>query len=412
MLKIIISLFVLVGAMDAQAHRELSTDLTWMKVKASTKEDRTAIHNTGATIESVQADYVTVLAKADEKAALEKLGAVQVSFPFSPELMDFPAKDAKFHNYQEVVDAINTLKSSNKDIVHIETIGKSVEGRDIINIKISATPENELNLPAIVFMGTHHAREHVSTEIPLMLAQHLVEQYNAGNKAVQQLLQTRIVHIIPMVNPDGVEWDISTGSYKMWRKNRTKNSDNSYGVDLNRNYGYMWGGEGASPSPGSDTYRGPSAFSEPETQAIKKFVETRTNITTLLSFHTFSKLILYPWGHKYDSIQDDADRRVHETMAQTMAKWNGYTPQNSSELYITSGDTTDWSYGEHKIISFTFELDPANMWEGGFYPGQAIIDSVFQKNLQPAMYLIENTDNPYKVLEPTYKKLGFNTPIF
>ncbi|MES2768606.1 MAG: M14 family metallopeptidase, partial [Bdellovibrionota bacterium] len=395
-----------------QAHVNISTDLTWMKVKASTKEDRTKIHNLGVTIESVQADYVTVLARPADKVKLEKMGIVDVSFPFSPDLMDFPDKDSKFHNYQEVVTAIDTLKNTNKDIVQVETIGKSVEGRDIINIKITATPENEINLPAIVFMGTHHAREHVSTEVPLMLAQYLVEQYNLGNKTIQNLLQTRIVHIIPMVNPDGVEWDISSGSYKMWRKNRIKNNDGTMGVDLNRNYGYKWGGEGSSNDPGSDIYRGPAPFSEPETQAIKNFVENRKNITTLLSFHTYSKLILYPWGHKYDSIQDEADRKVHETMGKTMAQWNGYTPQNSSELYITSGDTTDWSYGEHKIISFTFELDPENMFEGGFYPGQAIIDSVFQKNLQPAMYLIENTDNPYKVLEPQHKSLGFNTPIF
>lgn len=412
MFKLFISAFVLLGAMNAYAHGVQSPDLIWMKIKASTKEERTKINNTGATIESVQADYVIVLAQPSQKIILEKIAKVEVSFPFSPELMDFPAKDAKFHNYQEVIAAIDTLKSANKDIVHVETIGKSVEGRDIINIKITANPENELDLPAIVFMGTHHAREHVSTEVPLMLAQHLVEQYNAGNKSVLHLLQTRIVHIIPMVNPDGVEWDISTGAYKMWRKNRLKNSDGTMGVDLNRNYGFMWGGEGASASPGHDTYRGTAPFSEPETQAIKNFVENRKNITTLLSFHTFSKLILYPWGYKYDSIQDEADRKVHETMAKTMAKWNGYTPQNSSELYITSGDTTDWAYGEHKIISFTFELDPASMWEGGFYPGQAIIDSVFQKNLQPVMYLIENTDNPYKVLDPKHKTLGFNTPIF
>ena len=402
--------FLLAGAVHA--HQRFSFGLTWMKLKASTKEQRTLIHNTGATIESIQDDYVIVLAKPQERALIERMGNVEVSFELTPEMLDFPAKDSKFHNYKEIVDAIDVLKNKNKDIVTVETIGKSVEGRDLINIKITAVTENELNQPAIVFMGTHHAREHVSTEIPLMLAQYLVDEYNSGNKAIQQLLQTRIIHIIPMVNPDGVEWDISTGTYKMWRKNRTKNADGTFGVDLNRNYGYMWGGEGASANPSSDTYRGPTAFSEPETQAIKKFVEERTNITTLLSFHTFSKLILYPWGHKYDGIQDEADRKVHETMAQAMAKWNGYTPQPSSELYITSGDTTDWSYGEHKIISFTFELDPGTMWEGGFYPGQAIVEGVFKKNLPAAMYLIENTDNPYKVIGNKYEALGFKTPIF
>ena len=404
-----ILLFVSFGA---QAHTNFSFDLTWMKLKASTKEERTKIHNTGAVIESIQDDYVIVLAKPNEKKQLDQMGIVEVSFDFTPSMLDFPAKDSKFHNYAEIIEAIQVLKNKNKDIVQVEVIGKSVEQRDIINIKLSANPENEINSPAIVFMGTHHAREHLSTEVPLMLAQYLVDEYNNGNKAVQTLLQTRVVNIIPMVNPDGVEWDISTGTYKMWRKNRNKNANGTYGIDLNRNYGYGWGGEGSSDSPSSDIYRGPTPFSEPETQAIKNFVETRKNITTLLSYHTFSKLILYPWGHKYESIQDEADRKVHETMAQTMSKWNGYTPQPASDLYLASGDTTDWAYGEHKIISFTFELDPASMWEGGFYPGQAVIDGVFKKNLQPALYLIENTDNPYKVLDPKHKQLGFNTPIF
>lgn len=404
--------FTLILGMDAHAHAEYALDLTWMKVKASTKEDRTKITNTGAVIESIQDDYVTVLAKPDEKILLEKMNIVEVSFGFTQDMLDFPAKDSKFHNFQEMIEAINVLKNKNKDIVHIESIGKSIEGRDILNIKLAANPDNELSQPAIVFMGTHHAREHLATEVPLLLAQYLVDEYNNGNESIRRLLETRIVHIIPMVNPDGVEWDISTGSYKMWRKNRVRNSNGTYGVDLNRNYGYGWGGEGASSNPSSDTYRGTAPFSEPETSAIKKFVEDRPNITTLLSFHTFSKLILYPWGHKHEAIQNEADRKVHEVMARTMAKWNGYKPQPASDLYLASGDTTDWAYGEHKIISFTFELDPSSMWEGGFYPGQNMIDPVFKKNIQPSLYLIENTDNPYKVLEPTHVKLGFHSPIF
>ncbi len=386
--------------------------LYWMKIDANNKEERTLIANTGAVIESVMDDYVVVVANATEKALLEKLRNVRMSFALTPEMFDFPEKDSRFHNYDELHAAITEMKTKASDIVEIEVIGKSVEGRDITNIKLTAPSDiKEIAKPAILFTGTHHAREHLSTEIPLMLAQYLVAEYLAGNDHVIKLLESTVVNIIPLVNPDGSEYDIADGRYKMWRKNRSVNSNGTFGVDLNRNYGYGWGGEGASASPGSDTYRGPEAFSEPETQAIKDFVESRKNITTLLSFHTFSKLILYPWGHKYESIQDEADRKVHETMARTMAQWNGYKPQEISALYIASGDTTDWSYGEHKIISFTFELDPSTMWEGGFYPGQGVIDSVFAKNLKPALYLIENTPNPYQVIEPTHKKLGFTSAL-
>ena len=98
-------------------------------------------------------------------------------------------------------------------------------------------------------------------------------------------------------------------------------------------------------------------------------------------------------------------------MAETMAKWNGYVPQQSSDLYIASGDTTDWSYGELGIISFTFELDPKSMWKGGFYPGQSKIPVVFKKNIKPAMYLIDHADNPYRVIQPTHEKYGLSSAI-
>ena len=88
-------------------------------------------------------------------------------------------------------------------------------------------------------------------------------------------------------------------------------------------------------------------------------------------------------------------------MAEKMAEWNHYAPKQASELYQASGDTTDWSYGDQKIISFTFELDPANNgWGGGgFYPGAGVIPAVQQKNLEPILYLLEYADNPYRVLD-------------
>lgn len=377
----------------------------WMKIKATDKFQRSVLANMGLAIDIAKEDYVIALGNVEEMKRVEKLGWLETSFSM-PESMDFPSEDANFHNYEEITAVIRDLASNNPDIVELTSIGKTLENRDIWAVRLSTELPTANQKPGIVFMGGHHAREHLSTEIPMMLAQYLVKEFKAGNERIVSLLRSREIHIIPVVNPDGKTHDIATGRYKMWRKNRRANGNGTYGVDLNRNYSYQWGTTGTSDNPSSDVYRGTAPFSEPETQAIKNFIDTHTNLTILLTFHTFSELILYPWGHKYDSIAEERDLRVHEVMAQTMSKWNNYTPQQSSDLYTASGDTTDWAYATHKIISFTFEMDPKDMWSGGgFYPGQGVIEPVFRKNLEPALYLMSYADNPYRVLETSPQRL-------
>ncbi|MBC7420438.1 MAG: zinc carboxypeptidase [Bdellovibrio sp.] len=371
----------------------------WMKISAKDKFERSIIANLGVAIEIVKEDYVIAYGSNVELEKIQQLGKLEASSNLALE-NDFPAKDAGYHNYVELTSELQTLATQNPDLVQILSIAKTTEGRDIWALRITADFSEAEQKPAMIYMGGHHAREHLSVELPLMLAQYLVNQFRAGNPRIVQLVKTRDIHIIPTVNPDGMEYDIKDASYKMWRKNRSKNSDGTFGVDLNRNYGFQWGTGGSSSDTSSETYKGPSAFSEIETIAVKNYIEAHTNISTLLSFHSFSKLILYPWGHKYQAIETANDQAVHETMAKKMSDWNGYEPQQSSALYIASGDTTDWSYGVHKIISFTFELDPANtgFGGGGFYPGVGVINPVFQKNLEPMLYLLEYADNPYRVL--------------
>lgn len=372
----------------------------WMKIQANNKYDRSKIANTGASIETVKDDYVIAYGTETELKKIKSLGLLKAASDLSLEPMDFPSQDQAYHNYSELTSELQTLVQNNSDIAQMSSIAKTIEGRDIWAIRISKDFSNANTKPAALFMGGHHAREHLSIEVPFLFIKYLLEQYKANNERIVSLINNRDIHIIPMVNPDGAEYDISSSQYKMWRKNRSRNSDGTSGVDLNRNYGFQWGTGGSSKNPSSETYMGPNAFSEIESQAIKNYVDAHANITTLLSFHTYSQLILYPWGHKYDSISDTKDFSVYKTMAQKMSEWNGYTPEQSSELYIASGDTTDWSYGVHKIFSFTFELDPsASEWGGGgFYPGASVIQPVFQKNIEPCLYLIDLADNPYRAI--------------
>lgn len=372
----------------------------WMKIKATDKFQRTALENMGIPIDMVREDYVISYGSQTDVDLLKSKNLLLAHTPIVKP-SDFPTPDSIYHNYAELTQAVQKLAAENQDIVALDSLGKTVEGREIWHLRISTDLSSSRQKPAAIYMGGHHAREHLSIDVPLRLTQKLIQDYRSGDPRVVRLIQSREIHMIPMVNPDGAEFDIATGNYRMWRKNRARNNDGSYGVDLNRNYGYKWGTGGSSSNPQHDTYKGPVAFSEPESQAIKTFVEQQDNATVLLSFHTYSELILYPWGHTYDAIADAKDASVFKTMAQKMSQWNSYTPQQSSELYQASGDTTDWAYGTQHMFAFTFELDPAFSGGGwGFYPGAGVIPEVVQKNWEPFLFMMEYADNPYRVLEP------------
>ena len=181
------------------------------------------------------------------------------------------------------------------------------------------------------------------------------------------------------------------------------NSGSSYiGTDLNRNYGYKWGCCGGSSGlPSSDTYRGASAFSAPETQRIRDFVNSRVvggkqQIRASITFHSYAQLVLWPYGYTYtdlpsDMTQDDHD--VFVAMGQTMAQSNGYTAQQASDLYITDGTTDDWAYGVHKIFMYTFE-----MGSNTFYPSGSQIAALTSVNDAAVRYLLDKSDCPYKVI--------------
>ncbi|MCM2353424.1 MAG: M14 family metallopeptidase [Pseudobdellovibrio sp.] len=396
---------ILIAVSIAQFAQSTSNNRYWMKIRAKDKFERSVIANIVG-IENTTEDYVVAFGGDTELKQIQKLGWLMSYSNLADEALfsgkDFPTKDSAFHNYAEMTAELTKLANENPTLVTMGSVGKSTEGRDTWVLRLGADQSHASEKPAVIYMGGHHAREHLSMEMPLMLAQHLVEQYKAGNERIIGLMNNRDIHIIPMVNPDGAEYDIQDGSYKMWRKNRSRNANGTFGTDLNRNYSYKWGTGGSSTNPNSDTYMGTKPFSEPETINIKNYVEAHTNITTLLSFHTYSQLILYPWGHKYDGIENTKDAKVFETMAKKMAEWNKYTPQQASDLYIASGDTTDWAYGEHKIFAFTFELDPSQasggFGGGGFYPGAGVIQPVFNKNIEPALYLMEYADNPYRTI--------------
>ena len=185
-------------------------------------------------------------------------------------------------------------------------------------------------------------------------------------------------------------------------------------MDLNRNYGYRWGREpGSSGTPSDETYRGPAAFSEPETLVVRDFVVAHPDITAAITFHTYAELILYPYGYTYDDLPADMtpdDLMVFRKLAGDMAATNGYVPQQASDLYTTSGDTVDWLYGERGIFGFTFEMYPQS-YNPGFYPPGSVIEQETQRNDAAVIYLTTVADNPRKVIERVYLPLVMTVPI-
>ncbi|HXW52944.1 MAG TPA: M14 family zinc carboxypeptidase, partial [Myxococcota bacterium] len=234
--------------------------------------------------DSVVGDRVFAVVNGDELAMLSNSEAIDLIGaelleedraldryyqPFMS-VVDFPDADAAFHTYDEMLLVLQGLASDFSALVELFSIGKTVQNRDIWAIRISDDSEPRLNKKGMVYMATHHAREHVSTEMPIMFAKELLNS-SLTDPGIQQLLKQIEIYIIPMVNPDGVIHDITGKRYKYWRKNRRTNSDGSVGVDLNRNYGFGWGTGGSSSTPTSEIYMGTGPFSEPETASVRDF---------------------------------------------------------------------------------------------------------------------------------------------
>ena len=369
----------------------------WITVAADDKYDRTALLNAGMDIIEIGKYTVSGLIGKEEMDQLAGKGFIVKSRLTIQEyakkhIKDFPAADAVYHNYKETVEELKRLAAANPAETSLFSIGKTIEGRDIWCLRINPAEKGEAPSarPAAFFMGNHHGREHLTNEVALGLAGYLLAKKT--DPEIGKYLETLDIYIAPMTNPDGAEYDIQTGKYRWHRKNTRVNADKTIGVDLNRNYDSLWCQAGASHYPSADTYCGPYAFSEPETQVIKKFVEARPNLKTLMSYHSYSSLLLYPWAGKDTPVENERDRKVFETMAKGITAFTGYKPQQSSDLYVATGDTTDWAYGTRGIFSFTTELEGTT-----FYPGAAIVDRAVSKNIKAALYLLSVSDDPYKL---------------
>ncbi|XP_043288591.1 carboxypeptidase B-like isoform X2 [Venturia canescens] len=293
----------------------------------------------------------------------------------SPELMEelegrkgHRMEWSSYHRLEDIHGYLDYLEQTFPDLCSVVSIGKSFEGRPLKVLRIS---KGEPGVPAIWIDGGIHAREWISPAAVTYIINHLVEN--------SEQLEADY-YILPVVNPDGYEYTFRGD--RLWRKNRSspENGGVCIGVDLNRNFGYCWGGLGTSNRTCREIYAGTGPFSEPETNAIKNFFEaSAADFKAFLSFHSYGQFILYPWGYNRRVPADYADlEKVGQQAAAAMKIAGGassvYTVGNSANtLYPAAGGSDDWAKARLKIkYSYTIELRDRGK-HGFILPAQYIV---------------------------------------
>ena len=299
---------------------------------------------------------------------------------------------AWFENYRtnaEYLAYYNGLAAEFPALASLSTIGQSLQNRPIVALRVTGTG-GQWPKPQLIFNGCQHAREWVSPMTVTFIADQLLRQYGVDPR-VTDLMDRFEFLIVPIVNPDGYEYSWTTD--RMWRKNRRQNSGGTWGVDLNRNWDINWGGEGSSGSGSSETYRGTAPFSEPETQLERDYILAQPHLRAHIDFHSYSQLILYPWGYT-SATPPEPDNSRFEQMGVQMAVAikavhnKTYVPQHAIELYAASGVMSDWTYTAG-MYGFTIELRPASSNPGFLLPPEEIIPTG-QENFAAILALAES----------------------
>jgi carboxypeptidase T len=360
-------------------------------------------------------------ARAFVLAATTALALVVSTAPAWAASPDFPSYDAKYHTYAEMVAEIHATETAHPDIVQLSSIGESYQGRALWVAKVSDNVATDEAEPEVMFDGLHHAREHLSLEQTLAILRWLATGYGTDSR-ITSIVNSREIWIVFAVNPDGAEYDITGSPYRAWRKNRQPNPGSAYiGTDLNRNYGYHWaccGGSSASKS--SDTYHGSAAFSTPEARAIRDFmasrrIDGRQQIKLAITFHTAGEQVLWPYGYTSADVPYDMTVEDHAALAalgKHLASLNGYTPMQSSSLYVTDGDEIDWAYGHEHIFMYTFEMYPSHSRVSStarFYPPDEVIAAQTLRNKNAILTMMEAASCPYGLIGKKTTNCG---PLF
>ena len=288
---------------------------------------------------------------------------------------------AGYYRYQEMLDILDDMANKYPNLITVRAIVSDTiqthEGRPLWWVKVSDNPNVDEDEPEVLYTALHHAREPNSLSQMIFYLWYLLEHYDTDPE-IQYILNNEELYFIPCINPDGYIFNETNNpdGYGYWRKNRRDNGDGSFGVDLNRNYGYQWGfnNSGSSPSPASETYRGPEGFSEPETRMVRDFC-LQHDFVFAFNYHTFSNLLIYPWGYS-DALAEPA----LADYAKLFTRENQYKAGVATETvgYYVNGTSDDWMYASDGTFAYTPEVGPGSY---GFWPPEDAIDGLNKENV-------------------------------
>ena len=350
--------------------------------------------------------YIDIYGGTDQQDQAEKLGyRTEIIHEdlnaFYRSRLD-PTKDmGGYRTLSEIYAYIDTIIADHPTLTHKVNIGLSIQFQQMWAIKISDRPEYDEDEPEIFYYAATHAREVITPEVLIHYMDYLTDNYGTDS-LVTWLVDEREIWFVLVVNPDGYLYNEQTnpGGGGLWRKNRRLNPDMSRGVDLNRNYGYLWGYDdnGSSPSPPDPTYRGTGPFSEPETQNMRDFITTH-EFSITVSYHSKGNLLIWPWGYDYVYCPDED---IYAAIADSVTAYNNYSPGPIWTLYLVNGSSDDWGYGEqttkNKNFAMTFEVGTA---ADGWWPELDRIPELVAENLGPNLYLSRIAGNIYALKPPS-----------
>lgn len=332
---------------------------------------------------------------------------------------------ACYRSVDEVYDAVDDLAAAYPNLTELRDIGDSWEktinpnqGWDIQVLVLGDKTTPAIPKFNAFIMSGIHAREWAPVELNLRLAEYLLENYET-DADVKWLLDYNFIHLLLVTNPDGRLQDEANQNW-LWRKNTNNNyctggtGENGRGADLNRNYPFAWE---AGNSQCSALYPGASKASEPETTAVINYVRTLfpdqrgteptdavnelTATGMFIDIHSYSRLVLYPWGYTYTNAPN---HNTLKTMSYKFAYYNGHAPQKSTDLYPSAGTTDDWAYGELGVPGFCFEVGD------NFHQSCSVFENdINPRNLQALLRAIKLARKPYRLTYgPEITNLSFH----